>query len=362
MFEHHLAGPGDVQTVTGIRRSHELGVVLPFEHLLSDAGAAIDPPIEASARELYFSAICEEVLSNVRYYGGINQGILRLGNVAKMVDELNLLKQWGGGTVVDCTTAPLGRDPTGLAQLARRTEINIVMSTSYESVTWSNEKDAGNREDQALSKMVDEIREGVPGHGIRAGLINLDEARLLTTQPEDSAAALRASVVAHSVSGAPLMVRPARAPDSMLQAIDSLAELDISPGRVIIGRAGGRSIGELKRAAKDGFLLAFDSFGALGELANSGPCAEAVRRDWMADDDGEPGLETILELIEDGFERQVLLSHGIGRGDRLAAHGGHGYFYVSARVIPALKSYGVPDDTLQRLVSDNPQKALSFHQ
>ncbi len=362
MFEHRLAGPGDVQTVTGIRKSHELGVVLPFEHLLSDAGAGIDPPVEASAREIYFSPICEEVLSNVRYYGGINQSILRLGNIDTMVDELSLFKQWGGGTVVDCSSTPLGRDPTGLAQLARRTGINIVMSTSYKSVISTDQNDAGSREDLVLSKMVDEIREGVPGHGVRAGLINFDEAHLLATQQEDAASALRASVVAHGVSGAPLMVRPARAADRMRHTIDSLAELDVSPGRVIIGRAGGRSIEELRRAAKDGFLLAFDSFGALGALANGGPAAEAVRRDWMADADVEPGLEIILELIEGGFEQQVLLSHGIGRGDRLAAHGGHGYFYVNARVVPALKSRGVPDETLQRLVSGNPQKALSFHQ
>ena len=355
MFERESAGPGDVQTVTGIRKSSDLGVLLPFEHLLSDVGATINPPVEANAREVFFSPIDEQVLSHVRYYGFANQDILRIGSVETMINELLLFRQWGGCTIVDCTSAPLGRDPVGLARLARGTGINIVMSTSHESTIAL----AGDNDDP-VTTMVGEILEGDRSSGIRAGVIIYDESALLAAQCEDIATALGACVAVHKMTGAPLMVRPSRDQDGVRRTVDQLAELDVAPEHVIFGRVGGRSLEELSPVAQAGFLLSFDSFGGFGHRTNGGLSGRVYPVAATADNDEDPGLQEILQLISDGFDGQILLSHGIGRGDRLVRHGGHGYFYVLAAVIPSLRANGVSTETLDRLISTNPQKALTF--
>ena len=340
-----------------------MGVMLPFEHVLLDAGADIEPPVEAYARHIFFSPIDAQALSHVRYYGYANQETLRIGSIETMTEEILHFKEWGGGTIVDCTSVRLGRDPSGLARLARRTGIDLVMSTSCESAV----APGGEVEDCTevlVATMVNEITNGDRGHGIRAGLIVYDEARMVGARLQDAGTTLRACVAAHKMTGAPLLVRPTLDEDRIRQTIDALAELDVAPERVTIGRAGGRTREELKLAAEAGFLLSFDSFGSFGALDRAQarvPSGNPVQRAVTADDEGDPGLKVILELIGDGYEGQVLLSHGIGRGDRLAMHGGHGYFYVLACVVPALKANGIRSETVDRLISQNPQKALSFY-
>ena len=363
MFESHSPGSGDVQTVTGTVKSSELGVVLPYEHLLSDTSAYISPPVEASAREIYFSPINDQVLSYVRYYGLTNQNVLRMGSIETMVNELLLFKQWGGDAIVDSTSTYMGRDPVGLARLSRAADIKIIMSTSCESAIPDAGYDGTIRYEDLVATMVAEIQQGVRGHGTRAGLIIFDESYPYAVMHGDEMTPLRACVAAHKVTGAPLMVRPTRDENKVRWVVDQLAELDVATEHLIFGRMGGRTREELRLAAEAGFLLSFDSFGSFGAAESGtimGPYEQQLQMAVNATGDGNPGFEAILELINDGYEGQILLSQGIGSGDRLVRYGGHGYFYVSACVVPSLRSNGVPSETLNRLISENPQKALAF--
>ena len=363
MFESHSPRLGDVQTVTGTVKSSELGVVLPYEHLLSDTSAYISPPVEASAREIYFSPINDQVLSYVRYYGLTNQNVLRMGSIETVVNELLLFKQWGGGTIVDSTSAYMGRDPVGLARLSRAADIKIIMSTSCESAIRDEGDDGTIRYEDLVATMVAEIQQGARGHGTRAGLIIFDESHPYSVTHGDEMTPLRACVAAHKVTGAPLMVRPTRDENKVRWVVDQLAELDVAAEHLIFGRMGGRTSEELRLAAEAGFLLSFDSFGSFGAAepgTTMGPYQQQTQMAVNATGDGNPGFEAILELISDGYEGQILLSQGIGSGDRLVRYGGHGYFYVSACVVPSLRAHGVPSETLNRLISENPQKALAF--
>ena len=363
MFESHSPRSGDVQTVTGTVKSSELGVVLPYEHLLSDTSAYISPPVEASAREIYFSPINDQVLSYVRYYGLTNQNVLRMGSIETMVDELLLFKQWGGGAIVDSTSAYMGRDPVGLARISRAADIKIIMSTSCESAIPNGRYDGTIRYEDLVATMVAEIQQGVRGHGTRAGLIIFDESYPYAVMHGHEMTPLRACVAAHKVTGAPLMVRPTRDENKVRWVVDQLAELDVAAEHLIFGRMGGRTREEVRLAAEAGFLLSFDSFGSFGAAGPSTitrPYEQQLQMAVNATGDGNPGFEAILELINDGCEGQILLSQGIGSGDRLVRYGGHGYFYVSACVVPSLRANGVPSETLNRLASENPQKALAF--
>lgn len=61
----------------------------------------------------------------------------RLFSLDEGVQELALLKDAGGGLVLACSTAGEGRDPSGLAEISRRTGLGVVMAASWNEVQYS---------------------------------------------------------------------------------------------------------------------------------------------------------------------------------------------------------------------------------
>jgi phosphotriesterase-related protein len=92
-----------VTTVLGPVPAEELGHTQTHEHLL------IDVP-------------------RVKYRWDF-EGLLE--SVAVAIDEVRTFRAAGGTTLVEVTTIDLGRDPAGLAEIARATGVNIVMGTGF---------------------------------------------------------------------------------------------------------------------------------------------------------------------------------------------------------------------------------------
>lgn len=58
----------------------------------------------------------------------------RLFSLDEGVQELASLKDAGGGLLVECSTAADGRDPSGLAEISRRSGLEIVLGASCQQV------------------------------------------------------------------------------------------------------------------------------------------------------------------------------------------------------------------------------------
>ena len=101
-----------VNTVLGPVDVDDLGVTLPHEHLYNDQFL-----VYTSNRDA------------------------RMYDTEMMVEEVQRYADAGGGTMFEVTPKDLGRNPTGIAEIARRTGLNILMSTGryreefYEDVT-----------------------------------------------------------------------------------------------------------------------------------------------------------------------------------------------------------------------------------
>ena len=52
-------------------------------------------------------------------------------DVETAIDEVNIYKQYGGGSPVDATSIGIKRDAAGLARISRATGVNIIMGASY---------------------------------------------------------------------------------------------------------------------------------------------------------------------------------------------------------------------------------------
>ena len=86
----------------------------------------VQGPIKAA--DLGRTLMHEHILCDFYRTSGLGDQILNDEDLA--VDELDYLKQAGGGAVVECTTLDLNRQPEGLRRISERTGLHIIMSLS----------------------------------------------------------------------------------------------------------------------------------------------------------------------------------------------------------------------------------------
>ena len=66
------------------------------------------------------------------------------------------------------------------------------------------------------------------------------------------------------------------------------------------------------------------------------------------------------DACDKGLERQLILSSDVARRTMLPRYGGKGYPTVLRDFVPMLKERGIPDTTIETMLSDNPARMLTF--
>jgi phosphotriesterase-related protein len=289
--------------------AEELGVTLPHEHLFIDL---------------------------LREYR--DAGLLR--DEALAIEEVQAFAALGGRTIVDVTSVGLGRNPRGLAAVARATGVNVVMGSGfyrhpYLDRDWFDRHDAS-----AIAEViVRDLSEGVDGTGVRAGIIGEVGCDAFISAAEERS--FRAAARAHQATGVTISTHAARWPVGLAQ-LDLLENEGVDPTRVIVGHA--------DTVPDAGYRIALARRGAWVQLDTiQGENAfETDRRvDWIA------------ELLDAGFGDRVLLSHDVCLATHLRARGGSGYAYLLDGFVPRLRERGLDEPTIRRLLVDNPRRALT---
>ena len=129
MAEFNIAGRA--QTVLGAIAPEQLGITLTHEHLLIDMSPLFGPPEQAGAKGFYYEPVSLETAGRIRHWSAPNLDNAQLTDVNEAIDEANIYKQYGGGSLVDATSIGIKRDATGLARISRATGVNIIMGASY---------------------------------------------------------------------------------------------------------------------------------------------------------------------------------------------------------------------------------------
>ena len=121
---------GKVQTVLGLIEADDLGIVLPHEHLFTDAGTWFIEPSEPDDKELAYQPISLENLGWVRSHRTSNLDNLHQADEETAISEVMRFKKAGGSTIIDLT-ARHNANPLGLVYVARDTGLNVIMGTAY---------------------------------------------------------------------------------------------------------------------------------------------------------------------------------------------------------------------------------------
>ena len=343
---------GQVQTVLGPIDPEDLGVTMTHEHLLSSFEGVLAAPEEASRRAQYEAPLSMDLLGQFYHGQADNSSNFKLDDIPTIIEEVALYKQFGGSALVDATNIGLGRDPIGLARISRATGVHIIMGSSfYVGMTHPADMD-GRSEESLTEQIVDDVVRGVGSTGVKAGIMG--EVGCSWPLQADERKVLRATARAQRLTGAPILIHPGRDQAGPAEIMEVLREAGADLTRVIVGHLD-RTIFDkrvLKELAETGCFLEYDFF---GEEASYFPSAAQI--DIMND---AQRLSMMLWLVSEGHGGQLLVSHDIARKSQLVKNGGQGYCYFLEYMAPRMEAKGFEESDIQRVLVDNPKRALTF--
>ena len=298
-----------IQSVKGPIAIEQLGVVMPHEHTFID------------------------LLREYRANGLIN-------DLELVRDELIRFREAGGSTLVDLTTRGLHPEPELNRRVSAESGINVIMGTGfYRSPYLDEEWFAIRSVDEVAEILVRDIREGIDGTDVRAGIIGeIGCDREFTTAEEKS---FRAAARAHAETGLTITTHAARWPVGLAQ-LDLLGSEGVPAGRVIIGHADMVPDRAYHRAlAERGAWVEFDTISGSNEYY-------LVRT-----------VRAIHALVDAGFAERILLSQDVCLDTDLEALGGPGYGYILHSFTARLEASGLSAEMVRAFVTLNPARALS---
>jgi len=162
---------GKVQTVLGCIAPEDIGITLPHEHILMDFSISFVEPTVTAEKHLAYQPITLQNYGWLRMNYDKNLDNSKLLDEETAISELLLYKRNGGLTIADVTPIGLGRDPLGLARIARAAGLNIIMGTAYYMAMVHPREMEEWTERQIATQFANEIVIGAEGTGVRAGII-----------------------------------------------------------------------------------------------------------------------------------------------------------------------------------------------
>lgn len=267
---------------------------------------------------------------------------LGFDSIPAAVAELRHFKSLGGGALVEMTTAEIGRDPQRMAQISREAGVHVIAAAGHHKAKFSAAALAGQTIEQIAARMIAEVREGINGTHLRAGVIKA--ATSAGQAAESELRVIRAAGLAHQETGAPVSTHTEAGTFAVEQA-RLLLEAGVRPEKLCVGHLDrGLEPRTYLELAGLGIYLGFDQIGK----EKYWPDAERVR--------------LIADLIERGHGGQILLSGDTARKSSWHAHNPQtdGIGHLLACFRPALLQASVSPAAIHHLLVENPAAFFAF--
>jgi len=341
------------QTVLGLVHPDDLGITLPHEHLLIDMGIWFVEPKEAELKKRAFEPVSIENISWIMYNQYNNLDNLRLLDEDVAVNEAMLFKKEGGGTIVDVTSASFSRDLLSLKRISRATGLNVIIGSGHYVVSGAEMQSFDRRtEDELVEEIVTDILVGASNTETRAGIIG--EIGCSWPLQDREKKSLRASARAQKRTGAAITIHPGRHENSPMEIIKVLDNAGADIDRVIMGHIDrtGFLPATIHEIAKTGCYLEYDIFGGnpfypLHFGVFNRPC-------------DRERIEQIMELIDKGYLKQILISQDTCLKSKLVHYGGQGYAHILRNIVPQMLARGMTEEHIRTIMVENPSRFLCF--
>lgn len=264
-----------------------------------------------------------------------------LDDVPGMEEELNHFYTAGGSSLVELTNDGMGRDVKRLKHLSEKSDIHIVTCTGFYKDPFIPEFAQRWDQDQFAHHFINEINDGIEGTSIYPGAIGEVGTSNNEIKPIEKELIL-GSGKAGVETGLTVSTHTTLGTMGSKQ-VNMLVGLGLPADQIVVGHQDlNPNKEEVLDVLKSGVYIGFDTIG---------------KNNYRPDKDR---LSFLLDFIEKGFHKQILLSADLTRKSHWKKHGGPGYDLVLNDFIPALRKHGVSDDIISDLLINNPAKAYSI--
>jgi len=304
---------GIIRTVKGDINPNDLGMCLPHEHLLGM------PPVPYA----------------------VTDPDLILDDIQASLQEVIELQATGIQSLVEMTPIDYNRNPNGLYQISKKSGLNIICVTGYLKDKFCAPIVSQMEIDDIAQQMIRDIQVGIDETDICAGVIKASSSLNVITGNEQKV--FQAAAIAQQATGA-LISTHTEAGTMALEQIDLLTQAGVEPNRILIGHLDRCMDWDLHQQVADrGVYLGYD------QISKHKYYPDTQR------------IKFVSQMIDTGHQAQLMLSMDLARQSNFSAYGGQpGHTYFMEDFVPMLHSAGVSNETVNRLLINNPRRALTI--
>ena len=263
-----------------------------------------------------------------------------------LVEELRMAAFDGVSCIVDSSIGPRTEQQlANLTAMATRSGVHVVAGGSYFLQARYPEEIAGLDEDDLAARLIDQAareRWGALGEvGSSFPAMHDDERRMI-----------RAVSRVHRRTGLPIFthVPHESCPSCAIEQIDLYEAAGVDMGHLCIGH-----LSTIRRTDDPGWEThkeiagrgAFIGFDTVGHRMSASFIPEREK------------VDMVLNALEAGLEDHILLSSDFANTAQIKANWGNGFSTVLVQFVPKLRYYGVPEETIRKILVDNPRRWLA---
>lgn len=267
---------------------------------------------------------------------------LVLDDTAAALIDLHQLAQAGGQAIVEMTPIDYGRNPVGLATLARQSGLHIIAVTGFLKEQFCGALVAALSDRQLVQRLLTDITVGMDDTPYRAGVIKAGSSLGIITPSEHRV--FMAAALAHHQSGA-LISTHTEAGTMGIEQVDLLTQAGVRPERILIGHCDRNHDRDYHLRLLDrGVTIGFDQIGK----SKYGTDQQRAR--------------AIADYVARGHASQITLSCDIARRSNLRGYTADapGFAHLLREFLDELHAAGVSDNTFYQLTVENPRRCLAF--
>lgn len=349
-----------IMTVLGPLDPKDLGATITHEHLFIDLSCYLQPPVKPDPNDIYYQKVDIKNLYALRRDAYCSRDNCILDDVDLACREVEIFKRHGGRTIVDVTLVDIGRNVGALAEVSRRTGINIVAGCGHYIFSAFPPGLAERSEDDIYKEIIGEINQGVDGTGIRPGVIG----EIGSGDPihEQEKKVLRAAARAQVESGLAISIHvhaPGRRGNEVL---DILMGEGVAPEKIILGHIDAslahldiefsQAMDYINSLLDRGCYIEFDLCG------NSGHFVTRDHTFWMPSD--RERAKALALMSRRGYSDRILLSQDVGHKHYLQEYGGWGYSHVFTEFNNCMLEAGITPAHIDAFLHENPARVLTI--
>ncbi|MYN64650.1 MAG: amidohydrolase family protein [Acidobacteria bacterium] len=263
-----------------------------------------------------------------------------------LVEELRMAAFDGVSCIVDSSIGPrTNQQLENLTAMATRSGVHVVAGGSYFLQPRYPEEIAGLDEDALAAHLIEQAA------GERWGALG-EVGSSFPAMHDEERRMIRAVSKAHRRTGLPIFthVPHESCPSCAIEQIDLYESAGVDMGHLCIGH-----LSTIQRSDDPGWEThkeiagrgAFIGFDTVGHRMSASFIPEREK------------VDMVLNALEAGYEDHILLSSDFANTAQIKANWGNGFSTVLVQFVPKLRYYGVPDETIRKILVDNPRRWLA---